>query len=340
MMHAAPRIRTALGWMFLAVLLALGCSETTPEPTSTPVGGGGSGPAGGMGGTPIADGAGGTGAAGAASSAGCTTAADCADKVCLGGERCTVCSDGTCDVCHTDADCVPVPPDGCAPDHAYADCRNLVCESKCAACISDAECAGAAAGSTCGVTTHVCGCSGAEDCTGNESGSVCVQGACGCFWSEDCPDGKVCPGSEPYYNGGICSDAECTTSADCAGRMCAWNAEIPCEFCSEGRCGQCETATDCANVASSTSPLAGSAGACREGICLGCLTNEDCLENPLSTGATCDANACFCESNDDCAHTQRGALCDGGICGCVTNDDCSEGRTCADSSGLGLFSCE
>ena len=67
-------------------------------------------------------------------------------------------------------------------------------------------------------------------------------------------------------------------------------------------------------------------------LCVDCLTDQHCAQNPGATGSTCDtANSfCVCSTHGDCAGKIMGSQCHAinKACSCVTNADCTGGRLC------------
>ncbi len=82
----------------------------------------------------------------------------------------------------------------------------------------------------------------------------------------------------------------------------------------------------------------------KEGRCLECLEDQDCIDNPRAIGAHCDKtkNECFCVDSNECANSIYGKTCQASKnCGCTSGDDCTAPRSSCyqDSPKEGLNGC-
>ncbi|MBI5611225.1 MAG: hypothetical protein HY902_20295, partial [Deltaproteobacteria bacterium] len=109
----------------------------------------------------------------------------------------------------------------------------------------------------------------------------------------------------------------CVVSADCPGEK---------DLCIAG---VCQSQTTCAS--DKQCQAAGLVCDMVAGVCVQCLTGDDC-----GTGESCKAHKCLppptkCASTKDCA---LGLVCDkpNKVCvECITSDDCSKGLTCSET---------
>jgi hypothetical protein len=165
------------------------------------------------------------------------------------------------------------------------------------------------------------GCSVKNDCA---EGLSCIRGLC-----EPTSFGLLPSGKE-------CVQIDCTTSADCCGKL---SPDIP-EKC-RGRAAFClQKLPGCVAEPCSRSRDCGGGAVCT-GHCVvtngECSGNVDCLANKC-LGGTCSLNFTACSTDADCAAN----LCSGGTCSCAnpsyepTNPICLD----KDCDGLCLWACE
>jgi len=67
-------------------------------------------------------------------------------------------------------------------------------------------------------------------------------------------------------------------------------------------------------------------------LCVECLTDQHCVDNPGAAGMTCDTTSfiCSCASDADCVGKTLGPRCHANdkICSCLTDSDCGGGWRC------------
>ena len=266
------RLRVGISWA--ALLLAGGCSTSTPA-----------------------------------------TAPDYAIPPCVTNDSCAtnksghVCSQGTCVVCASSADC----PMGQKCDSMTAcvqclgagdcpmgeQCQNKTCV---VGCDQNNPCP---MGKVCTGDTHVCvQCQSSTDCSG--ATPVCQLGShtcVGCLMDSDCGAGKVCAANM------------CTTGCSAAHPQCGNG--LVCSI-NQGACVACVTDTDC---------VAGqycSANSCN----VGCRGNADCVGNSAGTQCAVATHTCVqCVDDTGCP---PGQTCSGNKCatGCTAQHPCSTGQGC------------
>ncbi|PID38827.1 MAG: hypothetical protein CSB49_03550 [Proteobacteria bacterium] len=73
-------------------------------------------------------------------------------------------------------------------------------------------------------------------------------------------------------------------------------------------------------------------------LCVSCLNDQDCKNNPSAFGPNCDTTKerCFCKSDDECKTHENGKKCIGNTyCGCKQPTDCVEPNVCYKDNYLG-----
>jgi hypothetical protein len=165
------------------------------------------------------------------------------------------------------------------------------------------------------------GCTVANDCA---AGLSCVRGQC-----EPANFGLTASGKE-------CVQIDCTTSADCCGKL---STEIP-DACRSRASACLETLPGCETKACTRSSDCAGGGVC-SGHCLissgECSGNIDCLANKCISGS-CSINFTACSTDADCAAN----TCSGGNCNCANPSYTPTKPVCSDPAcdGLCLWACE
>lgn len=311
--------RLAYAFVFLAVLLGVGCDDGGGE-TLAPdarVEVDGAGGAGGM--APDAEPAdAGCVCAGrqTCDAAGaCVEPAECeAPEDCLSGRLCHA---GACvDACGRDEDCgdalrcdpvagVCLPDERCGSD---ADCLDGRCDAgECVTACAAEECPGR---QTCDAGTGACvepaECLDDIDCLGER---ICLDQAC----ATPCGEDSECPGAQSCVEGQCEEPARCTADTDCTGdRLCVANG----------------CADPCGRVACAGALVCGGDGRCGEAM--PCAGDGGCFAGRVCVDGMC---AALCVEDAQCPGVER---CQEGRCvapaDCVLDAACGAGRICLDGT--------
>ncbi len=144
-----------------------------------------------------------------------------------------------------------------------------------------------------------------------------------CSTTFQCADGLKCEGARCRGENQCCLDLDCPTGQRCQDHQCKPAGG------QAGRCGECETAFQCAEGLS-----------CISARCKG--KNECCLNQDCPAGQSCENHQCKisggkvntcgqCTSSFECAN---GVSCSGARCKnadqCCLDQDCPAGQTCQD----------
>lgn len=200
------------------------------------------------------------------------------------------------------------------------------------------------------------GCGQNQACNPNDNSCIAATprcGSCGNDW--ECGEGSACHAGVCQKR---CAGATCPDGGACAANaggveVCQTACEEQCEpacgpsapICSEGRCVQCEDASDCGNgqqcdVASGTcsggGECSGTTPILWQGQCVQCTDNSHCAQ-----GESCNQSTHTCASGQcaSCAPPYPACVQIGNDSYCVqcsTDEDCGVGGTCNTTS----YACE
>ncbi len=238
--------------------------------------------------------------------------------------------------CSKNSDCV-------LNDGASSDSSGSACVEGGCGCRGPADCALLGVpGLACDTGEATCvQCVTGDDCKSAGLGAACSDGVC-----HACDTSADCTAAAPICDGWSC--LECTTAADCAsnadGHHCFPNNACGCEtsadcgngrLCDEGTCVMpCTTNANCTDGYRSVCDTS-------NGMCVRCLTDDDCVANGSSSGygSHCFAatKTCGCASDVDCGASDSGHRCDvaNGLCSCSSPGDCPAGYPYCRANGCG-----